>query len=405
MKKAIIIIYILIAQMVYSQWEPCSNGLGDLTVTSFAIKGNNIFAGEDGYGVYLSTNNGDSWTEKNNGLKTYTDWRVFSLLIIDTNIYAGTYTGVYLSTDNGENWTAKKNGFTGRYVYALAKIGNNIIAGANRMFLSTDKGDSWTIVLEKPIYSLATSGNNIFAGTDNGIYLSTDNGNTWTAKNNGLSEPYVYSLATSDNRIFAGTSEGRVYLSTDNGDSWTNKNTRLSAESYIFALAISGNNIFVGTYEERSYTQRIYLSTDNGNSWEDKSNGLPDYCEGVSSLAIKGDTIFAGLQFGDGIYRAKISDLVASDVKEDEGASENVFIFPNPSFNSFKIRYKIGVPISPVIRIYDFLGNLVYEEKSNLLMPDIYEKNIDASNFDSGIYSVEIITGATISRDKIIVIK
>ncbi|MDZ4204936.1 MAG: hypothetical protein U1C46_08975, partial [Bacteroidales bacterium] len=92
------------------------------------------------------------------------------------------------------------------------------------------------------IYSLATDGTNIFAGTVDGIYLSTNNGNSWTAVNNGLTNPHVYAIAISGNNIFAGT-PANVYLSTNNGNSWTAVNTGLP-NAYIYALAISGNNIF-----------------------------------------------------------------------------------------------------------------------------------------------------------------
>ncbi|MBK6876821.1 MAG: hypothetical protein IPG99_10330 [Ignavibacteria bacterium] len=37
--------------------------LNNLDVLSLATSGSNIFAGTYGYGVYLSTNNGTSWTQ------------------------------------------------------------------------------------------------------------------------------------------------------------------------------------------------------------------------------------------------------------------------------------------------------------------------------------------------------
>ena len=41
-------------------------------IKSFAVSGTNIFAGTVGGGVFLSTDNGTSWTQVNNGL-TNTD--------------------------------------------------------------------------------------------------------------------------------------------------------------------------------------------------------------------------------------------------------------------------------------------------------------------------------------------
>ena len=58
---------------------------------------------------------------------------------------------------------------------------------------------------------------NIFAGTyGGGVFLSTDNGASWTAVNNGLTNPDINTLAINGTNIFAGTNEG-VFLSTNNG--------------------------------------------------------------------------------------------------------------------------------------------------------------------------------------------
>ena len=54
------------------------------------MSGSNIFAGTSGNGVYLSTNNGTSWTL--NGLSGYS---IGSLTVNGSNLYAGTDGGVY----------------------------------------------------------------------------------------------------------------------------------------------------------------------------------------------------------------------------------------------------------------------------------------------------------------------
>src|SRR5271157_6009251 len=76
-------------------------------VVSFVVKNGNIFAGTDSAGVYLSTNNGESWTAVNSNLPTYA-YRITSLTVSGNNIFLGTLGGgsIYLSTDNGESWTA-----------------------------------------------------------------------------------------------------------------------------------------------------------------------------------------------------------------------------------------------------------------------------------------------------------
>ncbi len=77
--------------------------------------------------MFLSTNNGASWTEVNNGL---TNTNVFAFAVSGTNLFAGTLGGgVFLSTNNGTSWTAVNTGLTNTYVRAFAVSGTNLFAG------------------------------------------------------------------------------------------------------------------------------------------------------------------------------------------------------------------------------------------------------------------------------------
>jgi len=96
-----------------AQWQQ-TNGPYNGAVLALASSGTNIFAGTGNGGVFLSTDNGTSWTEKNNGL---TNTNIESLAINGTNIFAGTHSGgVFLSTDNGASWT-QVNKWTDKYQY------------------------------------------------------------------------------------------------------------------------------------------------------------------------------------------------------------------------------------------------------------------------------------------------
>ncbi|HQT91598.1 MAG TPA: T9SS type A sorting domain-containing protein, partial [Candidatus Kryptobacter bacterium] len=140
------------------------------SVDAFAVNGSNIFAGTFLQGVFLSTDNGTSWTTVNNGL---TDTHVQALAVSGSNIFAGTSGGVFLSTNNGTSWTAASNGL-GSFPWVDA---------------------------------FAVSGTNLFAGSYfNGVFLSTDNGSSWSRVNSGLTDTTVTALAVNDSNIFASTS-------------------------------------------------------------------------------------------------------------------------------------------------------------------------------------------------------
>lgn len=283
------------------QWTAVNNGLTNTSVySSLAINSSgNVFAGTLGEGVFMSTNNGASWSAANNSL---TNYFVRALAVSGSgNVFAGTYGGVFLSTSNGALWSAINNGLTNTYVNALAvSAGGSVFAGTNGggVFLSTNNGAGWTAVNKgitpTIINALAMSGSgNVFAGTYSGIFLSTNNGASWTTVNSGLSDTSVYSLIINKSgNVFAGTNGG-IFLSTNNGALWTAVNNGLTNKS-VYSLAISGSTIFAGTLGGG-----VFLSMNNGASWSAANNGLSN--TSIYSLAISDSTIFAGTN-GGGVF-------------------------------------------------------------------------------------------------------
>jgi hypothetical protein len=174
-------------------------------VNALAVNGTKVFAGTDN-GIFLSTNNGTSWTKTSNGL---TSSNVYSLAMSGTNILAGTFNGIFLSTNNGTNWNSVNIGLTSAWVYALS-----------------------------------VNGANVFAGTSKGVVVSTDNGASWTQKNSGLTDTYINALAVSGPNILAGTDNG-VFLSKNSGANWTQINTGLAGIK-VSALAIVGADVLAG---------------------------------------------------------------------------------------------------------------------------------------------------------------
>jgi hypothetical protein len=290
------------AQSLQAQWIQ-TNGPSGGGVTCFAVDGSNLFAGTYN-GVFLSTNNGTSWTAVNTGL---TNTIVLSLAVNGSNLFAGTDGGgVFFSTNDGASWTAVNTGLTNTIVLSLAVSASNLFAGTFRggVFLSTNNGTSWTAVntglTSTFVNAFAVSASNLFAGTGDGVFLSTDNGTSWTAVNAGLTNTGVKSLAVNDSNLFAGTDDGGVFLSTDNGTSWTTANNGLTT-GYVSALAVSGTNLFAGT------DGGVFLSTNNGTSWTEVNTGLTNTF--VNALAVNGSNLFAGTD-GGGVWRRPLSDMV-----------------------------------------------------------------------------------------------
>ena len=280
--------------------------LNNKDIYSFATSGNKIFAGGDN-GVYLSTDNGNSWTLGNTGL---TGYDVDALLNYGNNIFAGTGDNVYLSTNNGTNWVASDTGFSISGVFALAKKENNIFVGTycNGVYLSTDNGNNWisvnTGLTDLYIKAIAVKDSSIFVGTGyDGVYISTNNGNSWSST--GLSDILVWSIAIHGNNIYAGTDNG-IYVSTDNGINWSVLNNGLPLNTVMSSIVIADSIIFTGTFGSG-----VYMSTDNGNSWVAVNDGLkPNY---IHALTISNNTLFAGGSISElGVWELSLSDTVTT---------------------------------------------------------------------------------------------
>lgn len=312
-------------------------------VYSIAIDKNKIFAGTDA-GIFLSTDNGENWTSMNNGFANETSI-IHSVAICDTNIFAGTFDGeIYLSTNNGANWNLvltdlPNPNHTSIHINTILLNDTNIYAGTDEgIYLSTNNGKSWsslntTNLTDTKILSLAVSGMNIFAATPTGIFYSADNGlnwttannglpkfpiksivikdtnniyagtygffhsanggNNWIPKNNGLLAMHVNSLVTTDTSVVAAT-EGGIYFSNNTIERWYSSANNGERGLYnVSALAKNDKNLFAtGTY----YNNNMNISSDNGVSWIKRNYGLQNVS--VKSISCSDSIIVAGTGYG-----------------------------------------------------------------------------------------------------------
>ena len=330
MKKLLMLAAVILVNfvpLINAQWVQTNGlygGVSCLTVSPNGAGGTNLFAGTLYGGVFLSTNNGTSWKQVNNGL---TDTLVTSLAVSPngaggTNLFAGTEDGVFLSTNNGTSWKQVNTGWTDTantgYTAVLTLAvspngagGTNLFAGTygSGVFLSTNNGTSWTQfdsgLMNIHVCAIAVSGTNLFVGTYySGIFLSTNNGTSWAAVNNGLTDTYVSSLVVSGTNLLTGTGSG-VFLSTNNGTSWTEINSGLTdtINTYtdVDALAVSGTNLFAGTHGSG-----VFLSTNNGTNWTKVNSGRTNST--VNAFAISGTNLFAGAS--DGVWKRSLSEMI-----------------------------------------------------------------------------------------------
>ena len=391
---------VLFTQTVSAQWVN-TNGPPGGNLTALAVSGSNTFAGTGGSGVFLSINNGTSWTAVNSGL---TNPDISSLAVSGSNVFAGTgSSGVFLSTNNGTGWKAVNSGLTNLDVTALAVSGSNIFAGTygGGVFLSINSGARWTAVnsglTNLDVTALAVTGGNTLAGTNGGgVFLSINNGTSWTAVNSGFTSNYalmIKTLAVSGGNIFAGTSGVDVYESANNGTSWTAAG--LGGINYIVtSFAASGGKIFAGTNGGG-----VFFSTNNGASWTAANSGLKgNYALNINALAVSDSNIFAGTVLT--VWRAPLSSLGVGvlDNTQPKAVDPVNLRISSPSRTNPDIALAFSLPHSDkvMVAVYNLSGHEIASLVNQYLGQGPHSITWNTRNVASGCYTVRLQAGDNI---------
>jgi len=300
---------------------PCG-GLG-YDVRIHPIDHSIMFVTDNPSGVNKSYDAGNTWVQRNNGITARTgtsgDGIPIFCLTIDPNnpdiVWTGTQSmrGIYKSTDGGETWTKKDNGVTewneitfrnfgirpgnSDVVFAGAEITTGILGkefdkAKGKIYKTVDGGDNWRCVWEgdslvrfilfdptNPDIMYASTGifdREAYNDTGIGVLKSTDGGETWRQINNGLANLYVGFLEMhpdNPNILFAAVgnhvhSDGNgIYRTTDGGASWTrvlpSAGTAKSLRMTVVTVSPSDLDVVYAGDGETGF----YRSDDGGNSW------------------------------------------------------------------------------------------------------------------------------------------
>jgi photosystem II stability/assembly factor-like uncharacterized protein len=240
----------------------------------------NIYAGTDDGNMFMSTDNGSTWT-----VTKLSNSRVDNFANLDNYIIAG-INGPWLKYPDSI-WVKKY-----LYGYSVATDDENTLFShsASALYASTDLGDNWIkrdrdgfflynyclyIVYNKRL--IATFDEETVWGGGWGAAVSNDKGWTWRWSQEGL-PPLISGsrIIKSGSATYMGTNAAGVFKSTDFGDSWFPVNNGIHA-----ANVIDINFDKDGTLYSAAWSSGLSKSTDLGNSWKMINNGLTNvyfYC-------------------------------------------------------------------------------------------------------------------------------
>jgi len=227
-----------------------------------------------GNGVHRSTDGGKNW-------RILTSWRTEEILAVVPDpvdsavIYAATPLGVFKTTDDGDTWERKMNGVSTWFIQRIVmdrRDRRTLYAATEKdLYRTTDAGETWSpmgsgcapmlAVLQHPAMDSVI----IVGGEDSGLRRTTDGGKTWSAVR-GLEKATVYTFRASrdgSDLYTAGWKTG-LWRSTDAGASWQQvwAPEGIDAVYSLFVYPEDARHILVGTVGHG-----IYESTDRGATW------------------------------------------------------------------------------------------------------------------------------------------
>ncbi len=370
-------------------WKAVNVGSNNNIVFIFAKIGSHIFA--DTYeGIFISNNNGLSWSSRGTNLSQY----VYSVATNGKDIYVSTYDGIFSSSDDGVNWTKieKKPSFYPSN--ALAISGPNLLAGTRGLYRSEDTGKTWLRVgLYTSAYSFYKLNDTLLVSGSGGTSWSNDNGISWTSSTDELCGG-IGSVLSSNNYLYAGTG-CNLSRSSDGGKTWMIAGLAGIQVNDIFFLgsdffACTRNGIYVSPNNNGSWQRGdlidipvytyakngndIYLATENGvfrsedscKSWTTANNGLTN--TSVYTLAVSGTNLFAGTSGGGFVsgdrgkhWREMNSGLPKNIIYSFAVLGTNIIagtyggIFLSSNYGNDWINISDGLPMEP--SVYAFYSN------------------------------------------------
>lgn len=276
---------------IFAQGAWQSGGLQHQHIRTLTVDPNNpqiIYAGDAQDGVFVSTDAGIHWNQRNTGLSLPTAIHALGFDDPGKKLYAATDAGVFMSADAAQHWVAI-SGLPAASYTALAfdlKAPHTIYTATmhSGVFVSTNDGSSWTAANEGLPGGISFNGlafdsdkHQLWAATDRGIYRSDDAGITWQALNNGLPSTVVVNTVFpaaisggNQNLVFAGTNHG-FFRSEDYGAHWSTSQLSLSGTS-VNAILIDYHTV---TTVYAGIGIGVLRSDDNGQNWNGIASGLP----------------------------------------------------------------------------------------------------------------------------------
>ena len=287
-----------------------------------------VMIGSDG-GVFLSFDNGETYSSANGGMQTTQFYNGFSVSHTDGNFAIGGLQDNNSVVFRGDGAWQRAAGGDGSWTGINQLDNNEVYASAQNLFIfkSLNNARSFNLRVspdleqgDQPLfispYIVSPSEPNVLYAGGEYIYKSTDSANSWDVTNNGQSVdggnpifaidihsefPDIVYIATAPIE-----SQGSVLSTFDGGATWQAGNTGLPDRvPNDIELSDADPNVAFVCYSGFG-TNHLFRTTDAGQSWIAIDSGLPDVPGNAIAIDERQGIIYFGTDIA--VYSAPYMD-------------------------------------------------------------------------------------------------
>lgn len=264
-------------------WAPAGGDLPDgASIEVMEKMGEQMVLATSNYGLFIGHPEKPVWKRVGQDLPNQ---KITALHIAGPVMYAGVYeAGIFVSKDEGATWTSLNKGLLDLSVRSILKINGTLLVGTNTGMFRLEQGQTrWQkIFSEGQVTSLKTAAGKIVGGTNLGGIFSEDGGNNWRWI---IKKGALHNISILSDKIIAMEISGDLRISADWGKTWELVNYFPRQYSYIYEAAeAAGYFVFSNNYG-------VHHSEDGGKTW---ALVFPNEETVFYDFQVFGQTIYAG---------------------------------------------------------------------------------------------------------------
>jgi ligand-binding sensor domain-containing protein len=264
-------------------WQNKSEGLPQgITLTDLAVSNDYVFASTKQHGIFIYDFQTNLWTNTLTQPETNNDLNAIGFHEGELMVGTGG-DGIFVSKDNGKTWSSNSRGLGNLTIRRITSIGNAIFIGTNGGLYSRNE-NKWQLEFGHntlQVNGITTLDGDFYIGTNEGVYKLSAQDKKWKQV---LSKMSLHNISSDSKNVYALT-YSELFYSGDKGKTWVSDQNGLPKNLYSFQLKEKGKNIFVAQWDG------VY-KRERANKWISTSKGLPKKFP-VTDLVIFNDILIA----------------------------------------------------------------------------------------------------------------